>query len=100
MHRRKLLVTAREGERLRRLDRLFGAVGIEIDIHGSPYLAEFAVALIKHNSRPGDVGVAPRPHKPAATLRTASAPLEDQRQELVVVVAIADAQGAGLQAVG
>src|ERR1700752_3623584 len=67
MHRRKLLVAARERKGLSRLDRLFGAVGIEIDVHGSPYLAEFAVALIKHNTRDGDVGVAPRPHKPAAT---------------------------------
>ena len=33
----QLLVAARQSQALRRLDRLFGAVGIEIDVHGVPF---------------------------------------------------------------
>jgi hypothetical protein len=52
----ELLVAARERQRLGRLDRLLGAVGIEIDVHGSPRIGGLArLALIKRKPRNPDV---------------------------------------------
>ena len=50
---RELLVAAGQRQALGRLDRLLGAVGIEVDVHAVPSVGGLAgAALIKRNRRP------------------------------------------------
>ena len=53
---RELLVAAGERQRLGRLDRLLGAVGIEIDVHGSPRIGGLGRAAL-HQARPGSLAI-------------------------------------------